>query len=480
MNEETFKILEEAEKVLKDCSPFEEKSSLIGIPKNLVSRLPSESDLLKQFKDNKTKGTYAIAEYITHKYNIITVGEKEREIFIYQDGYYQPAENLIIFPEIQNILREEVTKNAKTETLHKIADMTAKPRSIFNSASETKIPLLDGVYDFATKQFGPHFPDYRFTYKFPIKFNSDATCPKTEAFFDQILTPEQRLTMEEWLGYYFLRSYMFKKAMIFVGEGDTGKTTLLEVVTFLLGKENLSSISLQKMSSDKFSAAHLYNKHGNLVDELSARDITDTGTFKIATGGGSITGEYKYGNQFSFVNFSKFTFACNRIPDVSSDANDQAYFNRWIITRFENTITKKIPNFIATLTTEEERSGLFNLAMKGLERLLTQGKFTYNYSADQTKTEMLRSGSSLAMFASERLECKDGDEMSKEELYEYYTDFCKEKNISSQTKDMVGKKLTDFAPYVSDGLITSITGKQVRGWRNVGIKKDPNKKDDFQ
>ena len=113
----------------------------------------------------------------------------------------------------------------------------------------------------------------------------------------------------------------------------------------------------------------MYEKHGNLVDELSARDITDTGTFKVATGGGSITGEYKFGNQFSFLNFSKFTFACNRIPDVNSDANDSAYFNRWIITRFENTITKKIPNFIATLTTEEERSGLFNLAMVGLKRL---------------------------------------------------------------------------------------------------------------
>jgi putative DNA primase/helicase len=385
------------EQELMDINPFGDTPN--SIPKiNWASLRPDEEELAKLYKTNKTEGTYAIAEHIVNKYSIITVGEKEREMFVYQGGYYKPAENLIIYPEVQRILRQQVNKNAKTETLHKIADMTSEPRSIFNSAIITKIPLADGVYDYETKQFGPHFSDYHFTFQFPIKYNEDATCPKTEAFLDQILTPEQRLTMEEWLGYYFVRNYQFKKAMILVGEGDTGKTTLLEVFTHLIGQDNISSISLQKMSGDKFSAAHLYGKHGNIVDELSARDVSDTGAFKIATGGGNITGEYKYGNQFGFVNFSKFTFACNRIPDVSSDANDDAYFNRWMVIRFEKTITKKIPNFIKTLTTEEERSGLFNLAMRGLERLMKQGHFTYNLSASETKTEMMRSGSTLAIF----------------------------------------------------------------------------------
>jgi putative DNA primase/helicase len=475
MADEPQKITEEE---LLEINPFGERTTdaLFGIPKNLRGRQPKEEELADLFKTKKTEATYAIAEYITHKYSIITIGEKDREIYVYRDGYYKPAENLVIFPEIQNILRQQVTKNAKTETLHKIADMTTHPRSIFDTASLTKIPLADGVYDFETGQFGPHFPDYRFTYQFPIKYNEDATCPKTEAFLNQILSPQQKLTIEEWLGYYFMRNYMFKKAMIFVGEGDTGKTTLLEVITHLLGRDNLSSISLQKMSSDKFSAAHLYNKHGNLVDELSARDVSDTGAFKIATGGGSITGEYKYGNQFSFVNFSKFTFACNQIPDVSSDANDEAYFNRWIVTRFENTITKKIPNFIKTLTTEEERSGLFNLAMKGLRRLLEQGHFTYSNNAEQTKTEMLRSGSSIAMFASDRLEQEDGSEMTKESMYEAYVDYCKDKNLSTQTKDMIGKKLTNYAPYLSEGLI-NIGSNRSRGWRNVKIKSSDSKLD---
>ena len=239
---------EEIQEILAEINPFgpSNKDAVLGIPKNLQGRQPKEEDLAKEYKTNKTHATYSLAQYITHKYSIITVGEHEREVFVYQDGYYRPAENLIIFPEVQRILCEQVNKNAKTETLHKIQDMTIAERSIFETAPMSKIPMANGVYDYETKEFGPHLPDFHFTFQFPIKFDINATCPKTEAFFDQVLTPEQKIIMEEWLGFYFVRNYMFKKAMIFVGEGDTGKTTLLEVITNLLGHQNISSISLQK------------------------------------------------------------------------------------------------------------------------------------------------------------------------------------------------------------------------------------------
>jgi putative DNA primase/helicase len=430
--------------------------------------------ILQTFKSNKTEATYLMAEHIVKKFNIITIGEKEREMFIYKDGMYYPgAENLIIYPEIQKILGCQVTKNAKTETFHKIADMTSHPRSVFSATPLRYIPLKNGVFDFETKKLLPHSPDYHFTYQFPIVYDPNASCPKTEAMLDQLLSPEQRKIMEEWIGFYFWRNYMYKKAIIFVGSGDTGKTTLLEVITHLLGRDNISSISLQKMTGDKFSAAHLYEKHGNLVDELSAKDISDTGAFKMATGGGSVTGEYKFGNQFSFQNFSKFTFACNRIPDVG-DTNDEAYFNRWMVIRFENIITNKIPNFIETVSTEEERSGLFNIAMIALERLIKQKQFSYNNTAEETRVEMMRSGSSIAMFASEMLEREDGFEMTKEDMYDAYVAYCQQNKMSTQTKDMLGKKLGDYTNFLADGVITGLNGRgkpaQVRGWRNAKIR----------
>ena len=432
-----------------------------------------DEGLRQAFIKSKAAGTFAIARYMTKKFDIITIGEKELEMYVYADGKYFQAVNQIIYPEIQRILGPLVTQSAKLETFHKIAGMTMSDRNIFESAPLNFIPLYNGVYDRDTKQLLPHSPKFKFTYQLPIKYDANATCPKTEAFLDQILEPEQRTLWEEWMGYYFHRNYMFKKAIILVGEGDTGKTTLLEVVDFMLGKQNISSISLQKMTSDKFAAAHMFEKHGNLVDELSAKDISDTGNFKVATGGGSISGEYKFGNQFSFHNFSKLTFACNRIPDVA-DFDDDAYFNRWMVIRFGKTITKKIPNFIKTLTTEEERSGLFNLSMRGLDRLLANGRFTYGKTGYETKIDMMRSGSSIAMFAAECLKQDLGAEITKEDLYEAYTEFCGERELATETIKMVGTKLPFYATYISDGLISSVGSElkgtsRPRGWRNVSI-----------
>lgn len=444
---------------------IEEKEKLENL-----NKVEEEIEIKKNFVSNKTKGTYALAQYLTKKYDIITVGEAEREMYVYKNGIYFRAENELIYPEIQRILQEHTNKNSKTETFHKIADMTSHPRSIFTSAPLNIIPLANGVYDLEKDELLPHSPQYRFTYQFPIKYDKTADCPKTKAFLKQVLHEHQENIVQEWIGYYFYRLYQFKKAVIFVGEGDTGKTTLLETIVFLLGKNNISSISLQKMSSDKFSAAHLYEKHGNIVDELSAKDITDTGQFKIATGGGSISGEYKFGNQFSFNNFSKLTFACNKIPDVT-DFDDIAYFNRWMIIRFEKTIEKKIPNFIATLTTEEERSGLFNYAIAGLRRLLDNGKFSYDNSAMDTKREMMKSGSSIAIFSSTQIDQDGGNEISKEKMYEAYSDFCLREGLATETIKMFGSKFLFYCTFASEGLITDITGKRVKGWRNVAIKK---------
>lgn len=443
-----------------------------------------EKAVVKLFTKNKAKGTFLLARYLTQKYSIITVGEKEREMFVYRDGTYFRAENEIIFPEIQRILGDIVTKSAKMEAFHKIADMTAKSRAIFTQTPPNFIPLKNGVYDLNTKKLLPHAPEYRFKYQFPVLYNETAHCPKTLAFFDQILTEEQRPTIQEWLGYYFYRFYAFKKAIIFVGEGDTGKTTLLETIVHMLGRDNLSSVSLQKMTSDKFAAAHLYEKHGNLVDELSAKDISDTGNFKIATGGGSISGEYKFGNQFSFQNFSKFTFACNKIPDVK-DFEDEAYFNRWMVIRFENPITKKIPNFIESLKTEEERAGLFNFAMEGLRRLLEQGHFTYGKTAVETKVEMMRSGSSIATFVAERCSQDVGAEITKEDMYEAYTAHCATGGLAAETIKMFGSKFLFYVSYATEGLIDDVKGHRAvrsRGWRNVKVlaHNEPAKQDRAQ
>lgn len=83
--------------------------NLIGEP--LEEALIEEEAVLQSFIKKASTGTFELAKYLTKKYDIITVGEKEHEMFVYRDGVYFQAENEIIFPEIQRVLKHYVTKS---------------------------------------------------------------------------------------------------------------------------------------------------------------------------------------------------------------------------------------------------------------------------------------------------------------------------------------------------------------------------------
>jgi len=86
--------------------------------------------------------------------------------------------------------------------------------------------------------------------------------------------------------------------------------------------------------------------------------------------------------------------------------------------------------------------------------------------AVDTKKEMLRSGSSIAMFAAEGVHQETGHEVTKEDMYDAYADYCAKSGIASETIKMLGSKLGIYLNYMSEGT-SQAYGKKVRVWRNV-------------
>ena len=430
---------------------------------------PSEDIIKETFKSNAKKATMALAKYLVDKYKIITVGEKVRELYAYRDGKYIRGEEAVVLPEIQRILGEHTNKNAKGETMHKIMDQTFSDRSIFDTAPRNFIPVKNGVFDVENKKLLPHSHEYHFLFQFPVEYNPEADCPNIKDFMRQVLDPKDIPILEEWLGYFFYRKYTFKKSLIMVGEKDTGKTTLLETIIKMIGYENTASVTLQKITYDRFSAVSLYGKHANLVDDLSSGDVKETGNFKMVCGGGSIPAEYKFGNMFMFKNFAKLTYACNRIPEIK-DHDDDAYYSRWLVVQFKNKIEKKIKNMDERLGTPLEISGLFNLAMDGLRRLLEQGEFSNPTDADVTRNIMMLNSSSIAHFVATKLYRQPDSEVTKDEMYDHYVKHCNDNELPTATKDMFGKRLLIYAGFASDGIsfIDRHTSKRI--WRGAGIR----------
>ncbi len=424
------------------------------------------------YLDDKGKEKVSIPKvvsYLIHEYNFKTIyGKKEEQIYFYENGIYNLRGKEIIKTETEEILQSKCMNNIVREVLEKVKRKTSIDIGTFDNIPLNLICLENGIYDFKTKQLLQFNPQYYFKSFTPIKYDPSKKCEKILKFINEICYPEDIPTIQEWFGFCLYRRYFIKKSIILFGEKNTGKTVLMNLLTKFLGDKNVSGISLQRIASkDKFALASLKDKYGNIYDDLSAEDLKDSGGFKIATGGGYITAEHKFGDSFQFMTYAKNIFATNKIPNVR-DINDDAYYERWIPICFDNQIEKeKQNNFLfEELSDENELSGLFNWAIEGLERLMRSGKFSYNKTSEEIKMIMQRQNNPLVAFVDEALKQEDGNKISKETMYRIYSKWCQEKKVPRLSKEQLGRSLAKYTNYMI------AKGGNERIWENVQFQAE--------
>jgi len=407
-----------------------------------------------------------LTDFIMNKFTFKTIYQtKTEEIFVYDGGIYLKNGRKIIQTQVEKILKEYSTNHYVREVEEKIKRLSAIDKEEFEEIPEELICLENGVLNLKTERLEPHNPKYYFKTKFLIEYNPKANCPKIKKFFQDILYEEDIPIMQEWFGFNLYKKYFIKKATILFGKKDTGKTILLNLLMTFINKKNTSGISLQRISSgDKFALSSLKNKFANVFDDLSSKDLTDQGGFKIATGGGFITAEYKFGDSFQFLNYAKHIFATNKIPPVE-DIDDGAYYDRWLPIPFDNQFEKKDQDkfLLDKLTTKKELSGLLNFALKGLKRLLKNGVFSCKKNSEEIKEIMERHSNSLSAFAQDVLIEKQGNKISKDDMYNMYSIYVKDENLSRLSKSQLGRRLPKYVPYILAKI------DKIRFWENVDI-----------
>ncbi len=414
-----------------------------------------------------------VVDFLLNKYNFKTIYKsKSEEIFVYQDGIYTKNGREIIETQTEEILDEYCSNHYVREILQKVKRSITISDEKFNEIDDDLICLDNGIYNLKTNELIDYDPKHYFKSKFKIKYDPNATCPKIHKFLKDVLYHENIDTIQEWFGFCLYRKYFMKKAIILFGDTDTGKTAFLNLLMNFIGKKNTAGISLQRISvGDKFALASLRNKYINIFDDLSSKDLI-AGGFKIATGGGYITAEHKFGDPFQFINFAKHIFATNKIPSIKEiDVDDKAYYDRWIPIPFDNQIEKdKQDKFlIEKLTTNEELSGLLNYAIEGLRRLLKNKKFSFNKTPEEIKQIMEKHGDPLSSFCKDILVKKEGNKISKSIMYEIYSWYVNDKKLARLSIEQLGRRLEKYVPYI----LAKRDAKE-RFWENVSINTHMN------
>jgi len=302
-------------------------------------------------------------------------------------------------------------------------------------------------------------------------------CPKTlEAF--KAWVDDKWILLFEVIGYTLYPRYVFNKAVLLTGSGSNGKSTYLNLLLKILGKNNVSPVSLKRIvDGDKFASIELYHKLANISSELFQFRVTNTDLFKKLTGEDYIEGQKKFKDPISFVNYAKLINATNELPVV----RDQTYgfWRRWIVIEFPHQFEDD-PGFFERTFTNEEIEGVITVSILAFARVAQRRKFDFEDSSADIKEKWERASDSVYAFMKDLIEDnraeydpKNGDLFTAvKEFYQAYADWCEENDRKPEAQQTVTKRLeTKFRITKSQ---KRINGERVWCYVGIRLKKDEN------
>jgi putative DNA primase/helicase len=411
-----------------------------------------------------------IAKKICKTYHFKTL---DKMIYRYNNsGIYVPDGEAFIEQKAQMLLGSNALSHTINEVVNWIMRETYAKQKEFDCNHDI-LNCSNGLLNMKTLELQEHTPEYPSSIQIPASYCGKFGAPSISKFLTEILKPEDVDPILELFGYCLLRKLPIQKALLLVGEGANGKSTLIELLRAFLGKNNCASVSLQELEEDKFKKAELFGKLANLSSDIPSKGLHHIGTFKMLTGGDKITGERKFGHPFQFTNFAKLVFSANRPPKIFNE-DTLALWRRFIIIDFPNTFPDDVADkhLLDKLTTEAELAGLLNLALRGLQRLLANDAFSYDKTIEDIAERYTVLSDPILSFVNDQCELDSNASIDKQVLYDAFAQYCQDRKIPAISKESFGRNLKN-SPTLHIGTIRSRNdGYRAYCWQGIKIREN--------
>lgn len=427
------------------------------------------------FYENRKFLPNEFAKYLLNGSGEHFVTPRDTEIIHrYEAGIYKPDGAPHIKEAIEKAVDgKSITGRSVSEVLGHIQRRTYINRDEFDE-NENEITVKNGVLNTKTFEFTPHNPTKKFLLRIPVKYDPDADCPEFKKFLSEILEDGiERDTIEELFGYCLVKNYSIQKWFMFLGSGANGKGTLLSTLRTFLGAENIAAVELQEFEKP-FSIAELYGRLANIVGDLSAKELYHSGRLKSLTGGDLLLAEKKFQNPFNFVNHAKLIYSANELPKTFDGST--AFWRRVMLINFNKTFIDDgdIKDLWRKFITEEELSGILNLAINGIQRLLLNGRFSKENSVGEVEEYYIRNSDPVTAFFMDCVEITNDvdDYISLQSLHTSFVEYCKQYRFMDLSIRKFNTSVRNNFRLRETRVKNDKTDKQERVWSGIFLSFD--------
>lgn len=403
-----------------------------------------------------------VADTILENHRLINFADT---YYKYRDGCYRS----LFIEEVQKWIKDVCGAMFSASRLRNVlvalkTEAFIKP-DIINSVSFLNVK--NGLYDIDNMRLIPHSADVYSINQLNVTYRDDADCPIWTKSLEQIFEKDQdRIELlQEFFGYCLTRENDYEKALFLFGEGANGKSVVLYVLEELIGKDNCSSIALEKFN-DSHYIARLRDKLVNISLETNAKTNVYDNMFKAIVTGDTISADEKYGQPFQFKPYCKLLFSTNNMPRVGDKS--EGYYRRLLILPFNRQFNKeerdpKLKYKIAS----SELDGIFLWALNGLKRLRDRGYFEESASMLNIKDEYRKENNNVIIFVEEMCVLDAHDDISKDDLYQTYNNWCVDSGYRPLSKISFGRELIRQYVSVNKGRCSS-----TRTWKGIRLRKE--------
>lgn len=307
-------------------------------------------------------------------------------------------------------------------------------------------PLENGILDLMEWKLYPHSPNQITFTCIKAKYDPQAKCQVFEEYLQRVTGGDSLLSERVWMAIGYLLIYPARgKFFIFMkGIGNSGKSVLGSFIRRLYPKESISSIRLKQMKNE-FGMSSLANAVINFDMDMPSSKIDEEAASRLKqiTGGDSINVPRKFRDDALLERRIKFVFSSNH--PLIIDGEDDALLKRIIYLPFNYAIPDDQQDPDLGEKIWKERDAIVTKALRYARKLVQLNHiFPEIPQVDNVKCIMRDSiAKTVGKFIQESCDRSEPKAVTAtEDLYNAYSDYCKEENMWACSKKAFTKELT--------------------------------------